>query len=179
MLAFDPGKRVGELHPGFVVTIKSAKVVTEEEKVRDIQVGFPGDAGETVVAAGPLHEHGIHESRLELRGPSADQRLVAKEAVAAAARRANAASIERLADQHVQIGRILDGIANRKSVCVVELVVHLNEPVIDIGGLQNIQTLWRDPEALLHEVDCACERTAGTITIAAINILDEDRGVGR
>ena len=110
MLAVDHGKRVRELDARLVVTVKGAKVVAKEQQVGNVEVGLSGHARKTIVAARPLQQRVIHIIIGELRGPCAHQRLVAQRAVASAAGRSDAAAIQRLAHQHVEVSAILDGI---------------------------------------------------------------------
>src|SRR5439155_16120828 len=112
VLAVDHGKGIRELDAGLVVTVKGAEVVAKEQQVGNIEVRLTGDTGKAVVAARPLQQRVIDMSIGKLRGPCAYQRLVAQRAIASAAGRADAAAIQRLAYQHVEVSAILDRVAH-------------------------------------------------------------------
>ncbi len=101
MLSFNPGKRVRELHAGFVVAVECAEVMAKTQQIGNVEIGLARDAGKAIVAPSPLKQNRIYESRLDGRVPGADQRLVPGKSVAPGAGRADAASVQRLADQQV------------------------------------------------------------------------------
>ena len=108
MLAADHGKRVCKLHARFVVTVECAEVMAQQQEVGDIEIRLPGHAGKAIIATRPLHKERIDFGIAERGGQGTGQRLIAQQTVARAAGRAHAASIESVANQHVQVGGILD-----------------------------------------------------------------------
>ena len=76
VLVLHPRDGVGELQACFVVAIESAEIVAEQKQVRNVEIGLPRDSWEPVISPGPLHERGVYDIGLQLRGPRAHQGLI-------------------------------------------------------------------------------------------------------
>src|SRR5882724_13115451 len=139
--------------------------MTEEQQIRNIQIRLTCSARETVITARPLHKSRINQRRAYLRRERPDERLITQEGIVSAAGRPDSASVECGSYQQVPVGRVLNGVADGKMVCLIELVVDFHETVIHIGGLQKVLILIREAEALLDRVDRR-------------QILHQDRGIG-
>lgn len=112
MFPLDPRQGIRELHAAFVVAVEGSEIVAEQEGVWHIQVGLSGNAREAIVAACPLHQSRIHNRRADRFGPRAHESLIAQEPVVSAAGRANSAAIQRIPDQCIQRGRILNRVTD-------------------------------------------------------------------
>ena len=67
VVSFYPGDVIGKLDAAFVDGIENAEVVAEQESVGDVEVGLSSNAGEIVMAAGPLNENAVDKIRREIR----------------------------------------------------------------------------------------------------------------
>src|SRR5271167_3935294 len=61
----------------------------------------------------------------------------------AVARRSDAASVEGVADQHIQVASVNDSIVNVEAIVGAELMVESNEPVVVVEGFQDVQIFSR------------------------------------
>src|ERR1700704_3918733 len=156
-----PGQAIGELHACFVVAVEGAKIVTEKKQVRDVKVGLSRNTRESIIAPGPLDKRSVHEVRPELRRPGADDGLIAQQTIAAAARHANAAAVQRFADQHVVVGSVLDRIPDGKSILIVELLVDFYKAIVDVGCFQDIRIFRSKTKACFDAIESLQYRVAG------------------
>ena len=153
VIPLDPGQRIRKLHAAFVDGIENAEVVPEEKSIWNVEVGFSGGAGEIVMTARPLNENAVDQIRPERRSPGADQRLVAQENIVTAAGSADAAAVQRAADQLIQIASVFNRVAHGQAIAGIELVIDFDDSVVIVFRLQDIQIFRRDSQRRFGLVD--------------------------
>ena len=155
VVPLDPGQTVGDLYPAFIERIEGAEIVSERKSIRHIQVGLAGHRRKVVGPAGILHQKRIHHIRLQHGIQGTNQRLIPQVSVVAITGRANAAAVERIADQHVHVACVHNPVMDGKSVVGIELMVDLHEAVVVVEGLQDIQVFTGQTHRDFGSVDRA------------------------
>ena len=147
VVALDPGDAVRGLHATLVDRVEGAEIVAEGKCVRQVDTGLSGSGREVVMAPSVLHQRGIHQGGSQQGIECAVQGLVAQESVMSTARRADAAAVKGIADQHIQVARVQDRIVQCCAIIIVNLVVEASETSVVVERLQNVQVLGRQVQS--------------------------------
>jgi len=129
--------------------------VAERKLVGQIKVRLPGYRREIVVPSRILDEKRIHEVGPDERIDRAYQGLIAQVGVVPVAGRADAAAIEGVAHQHVQIARVHYPIMNGEPVVGGELLIEARESVVVVERLERAEIFRRQPQGHLGSLEYA------------------------
>src|SRR4030095_10624637 len=106
-----------------------------------------------IAPARVMYQPGVDQVGPQRRGQIARQGLIAEKNVMAAARRSNAADVQRIAHQLIQVARVLDVVANRQPMPVIKLMIDFDEAVVSISGLQDVEVFGSQSQVSLRSID--------------------------
>src|SRR6266480_5602699 len=106
--------------------------MAHHDLVHQVQVRLSGRARESRVTPRVLPQRGVHQAGCYLRRHNAHERLIAQEVMMPARGSRETAPIQGVADQHIKVARILDAVAEREAIVLVDLVVEFEETSVGI-----------------------------------------------